>query len=59
MKRKLIKQGNNSYTITLPAKWIKEKGLNSQLKNIYSPNDREREHNGYNRRCLKKKVRCY
>lgn len=27
MKRKLIAQGNNSYTLTLPVKWIREKSL--------------------------------
>ena len=34
MKRKLIKQGNNSYTLTLPIKWIRDKGLdeNSEIE---------------------------
>jgi antitoxin component of MazEF toxin-antitoxin module len=27
MERKLVKQGENALTITLPAKWLKEKGL--------------------------------
>lgn len=28
MKRKIIKQGNNAYTITLPTKWVKQLNLN-------------------------------
>ena len=27
MKRRIIKQGNNSYTLTLPISWIKENHL--------------------------------
>ncbi len=27
MKRRIIKQGNNSYTVTLPVKWIRQFGL--------------------------------
>jgi phosphate uptake regulator len=27
MRRKIIKQGNNSYTLTLPIKWVKEYNL--------------------------------
>ncbi|MDP3882260.1 MAG: AbrB/MazE/SpoVT family DNA-binding domain-containing protein [Nanoarchaeota archaeon] len=27
MKRKIIQQGNNSYTVTLPIKWVREQGL--------------------------------
>lgn len=29
MQRKLVKQGRNALTVTLPAKWLKEKGLKS------------------------------
>ncbi|MGV8169112.1 MAG: AbrB/MazE/SpoVT family DNA-binding domain-containing protein, partial [Candidatus Nanoarchaeia archaeon] len=27
MERKLVKQGQNALTVTLPAKWLKQKGL--------------------------------
>jgi hypothetical protein len=30
MRRTIIKQGNNSYTVTLPAKWISQKGLDAK-----------------------------
>jgi phosphate uptake regulator len=31
MQRKIIKQGNGSYTITLPAKWIKEQHISDEV----------------------------
>jgi len=30
MKRKIIQQGNNSYTITLPIKWVREQNLEDE-----------------------------
>jgi phosphate uptake regulator len=32
MQRNIIKQGNNSYTLTLPIKWIRENNLDKTLK---------------------------
>ena len=30
MRRKIIKQGNNSFTLTLPIKWVKENSIEKQ-----------------------------
>ena len=30
MRRKIIKQGNNSYTLTLPIKWIRQLNLDKE-----------------------------
>ena len=32
MKRKIIKQGHNTLTVTLPSKWVKKLNINEKIK---------------------------
>ena len=41
MRRKLIKQGNNSYTLTLPIHWIREEGLEESKEIMLTQEDRD------------------
>jgi phosphate uptake regulator len=41
MIRKIIKQGNNSYTITLPIKWVRENGLEEGSEIELNPDNKK------------------
>src|SRR3989338_5644432 len=40
MKRKIIQQGNNSYTITLPIKWVREQNLKDDEVEVGEEDDK-------------------